>query len=348
MSLINKSFVKLFKSLYDVDTTNTKFIKLASVYSKIDITETIVMKFYQDYEANKNDICKLKIFNNTPIETVVDKVDVNQMLVELFETCKTFLFNKEQHQCTDGCCHNKKTLNKKKNKLEKLLNNKQTRDRLRKELNITSTQQLDKLLQETIDSAKEHPDLNKLINPTQMKQIKGLFNNKMFKDVTKKLMDKETTEKLQKLVFEFMEKEDIKKEIENIKLLFNEQSFLDDVTTIIGKLKTIKSIDEAIALKDDEEIMSFIGVMEKHLANGLINTEKIETMIKKYSDEFMKQIEDLKIIDTKTMSSLNILTTMFGGSQTAEETKEDKVARRQRKQKEYRRKLRKKYKNSKK
>ena len=345
MSSINKSFVKLFKTLYAVDTSNTQFVKVASVYSKIDINETIVLKFYQDYQNNKSDITKLKIFQNTPIESIVDKVNVVELLDELFETCKMFLMN-QNHTCSATCEHKvPRGTSKKKSKLEKLLSSKHTREKLKKELDITNESDLNKLLQETMDSVKDSPELAGMFDAKQLSGLKSLFNNNMFKNITKKLMDPETTSKLQALVSEFMNKEDVKCEIEKVKLLFNEQSFLDSISTLIEKLKHIKDINDIMALKDDKTTMDFVTTMEKHLTNELIDSANLEKMVTKYSAEFMDRIKELKIIDMKTLTAINLLSSSFGAPEQKKSTKEDKKSRRNKKQKDYRRKLRNQYKN---
>jgi hypothetical protein len=303
------------------------------------------MKFYQDYQTNKSDITKLKIFQNTPIESVSDKVDVIALLDELFESCKMFLMN-QNHTCSATCeHHNPRGTSKKKSKLEKLLNNKQTREKLKRELDITNEGDLNKLLQETMDSVKDHPELSGIFDAKQMSNLKGLFGNKMFKNITKKLMNKETTAKLQALVVEFMDKEDIKQEIEKVKVLFSEQSFVDNITTLMEKLKTIKDINDIMALKDDKATMDFVATMEKHINNDLIDSANLEKMVNKYSAEFMDRIKELKIVDTKTMTAINLLSSSFGPKEQKKSTKEDKESRRKKKQKDYRRKLRNQYKN---
>jgi hypothetical protein len=340
---INKHLVATFQLLQKYENETTKFTKLAHLYGTLKFNDKLLLKFVNDFKANKDDISKLTYFKNTTIDDILnnisneDKQHLISHLKNAYNAANKSLVSNGHHQCGSNCNHNaEKMLGNKK--LQKMLKKKGVKQQLQAQLGKQfgmKNENIEDMLKKALKD--ELPD-------DQFSMISSMLNNPAVKNVTDKLLTEENLNKMKDIFTDIMADDEIVVEINKIKEIFNEAQIMKVLTDLF---ETVKNLDDITNIQSkiegNPEITTLISKFETAMKSGLINEAKITTLAQKAGAKFFEALKDTNILDSANMGMLNNLMgdfglgNVFGGKQEKKLSKEE---RKQRRLKNNRRKLR--------
>ena len=283
MSNINKKLVSVFKRLQDFDKDSQKFTKLSVLYGKLELTDNLLTQIHNDFETNKEDFKKLRFFKNTNIEEVYDRLDYNDKtfvsatLQNVYEeTKKLIIYGKqEEHVHGDNCSHTQDIMKNKQ--IKKLLSKKGSRNTLQKELSKQfgiKNGNLEDMLKKVMEDSD--------IPENQMGILNSVLKNPMVSEITNKLLSEENMNKIKNIFDNFMQDEEILKEFEHLKMIFNEEKIKRVANGIFEKVKDLDLSDMSNIesfIEGNIELKEIITTFETSMKNGLINQAKIKEII---------------------------------------------------------------------
>ena len=336
---INKSLVSVFQLLQKYDEESRKFTKLSHLYGTLKFNDKLILKFYNDFQENKNDISKLTYFKNTNINKVLDKMeeeDINiltKSLKDAYKIAKNKIINGEEHTCGDNCNHKEELMTNKK--IKKILNKKGMKQQLQahlgKQFNIKNGNVEDMLRQA----------LKNELPGDQFNMINNALSNPMIKSVTDKLLTEENMNKLKDIFTEVMEDKEIVEEINKIKEIFNETKVMNAISTIFESVKNINDITKIQSLlENNEEIKNLMVKFENAMKSGLIDEKKMMELAKKAGDKMMDAMKETKILDGVNIKLLKNLIGNMGSNFMSKKKELTKEERRDRRIKNNRRRIR--------
>ena len=350
---INKTLVQTYQLLQKYDAETTKFTKLSILYGKLKLNEKLLTKIHTDYMKTET-YMKLTFFKNTNIECVyssmteADKATFNTNMELIKSKTREALFMGgavEEHKCGDDCSHNDAQLEKMLGgkKMKKMLKKKGVRAQLTKQLGkqYGMTGDLESMLLKTMKGTPEGD------------MFSTLLNNPMIKSLTDQLLTNDNMEKMKTIFVDFVENSEVVDEINKIRMIFNEEKVLrvmEDMFKQVQNLDDITKMQNIIETNSD--LQELISTFETALTNGLINQERLVTLVQKASEKFMAEFKNMDILNSKNMGMLSKVMSQFGGDMFgATEDKKEKMSKKERRakaQKKYRRELKKKNKKNKK
>jgi len=349
---INKSLVSTFQLLQKYDEESKKFTKLSILYGKLDFNTKLHLKFYNDFQANRQDISKLAYFKNTNIDTVLEKIsdeDKQSLITNLkdaFQQAKSGVMGQDKHECGDNCSHNDKQLNSmlSNKKISKMLKKKGVKQALEaqlgKQFNIKNGNLEDMLKSAMKDNLPEG----------EFNMLNSVIGNPMVKQLTEKVLTEENMNKMKDIFMEFIADDEVADEINNIKQIFNEKKVMTVLTSLFSKVKGLDDISNIQSLvENSDDIKDIVNTFEKAMKSGLINEGRLMALAQKAADKFMAEFKNMDILDGKSMGMLKTVMGQFGaGSLFGDDKTEKKLTkqeRAERRRKNYRRQRRKELKN---
>ena len=350
---INKSLVSVFQLLQKYDSESKKFSKLANLYGTLKFNDKLLMKFYNDFQNNKNDISKLTYFKNTNIDKVFknisneDKETLIGDLKNAYKLAKNKIMGEQEHHCDDKCNHTNDLLNNKK--VQKMLKKKgmkqQLQSQLGKQFGIKNGN-----VEDMLKSALKND-----LPSEQFNMLNKVLKNPMVKSLTEKLFTEDNMNKFKDIAIEIMGDEELVDEINKIKEIFNEKQLMKSISTIFESVKNVKDITDISNIKslleDNKEIKQLLSKFETSMKSGLINEKKLMELLQKALDKFMVALKTTDILDTKNMNLLKSVVGDMGFGSVFNDKKEKKLSkeeRRERRIKNNRRRIRQELKNKKK
>ena len=334
-----------------------KYTLLKKIYQKINMNEKLVIKLNKELTEYSECFYKLSLFNKTNFKELYDSLEkkeqneITDSLMNLKEiTLKKIMGQEEtEHICEDDCEHNLFDPNQLMNskKMQKILNNKKLRYNLEQQLRKTTGMKKSSL-EEILKSN---------IPKEQKKMFDTILNNETVKKITDKVLNQENLLKINDVFLNLMKKEEVKKELDKIKCIIDEENFLESITSIyteFQKTQDLKDIEKLV--KENTQLQEVLKKLDTAFKNDVLNIEHLKKMVMTLVTEFVTEVQKLDIIDASDIKNIknlggqfNLLSGFFGETKKTIEDEETrnkrKNKRREKARKEYRRKLRNKYKN---
>ncbi len=342
---INKSLVSLFKICQKYDTESKQFTKLSIVFGKMTFNNKLYMKFYNEYQENKKDVANMVYFKNTNIRkvlTIMSKEDKREAMTHLytaFKTSKQNIMGQEEHKCSATCSHGdtmEKMLGNKK--LKKLLKKKGVKQALESQLGKQFNMKGDDLENMLKSVMKDN------LPEKEFGMLSSLMGNKQVKSIAEKLLNADNMEKLKTMFMNFIEREDIKDEVENLKTIFNEKKVMTLVSSLTEKLKDMKDLTDISGIsgiiQGSSELKELATTFEKAMESGLISEDKINGLIQKAQDTFLAEAKNMGILDLNSINVVQGLLGGFGSSLFGPSKTMTREQKRERRQKDTRRRIR--------
>jgi hypothetical protein len=349
MSSINKYFVSLFK-LLNTTVEDSKYLKYATVYSRMDFNEKYNLNLLNNLKNNRGTPFENSIFKNIKSSqedynkmSDDNKLTFNKLLNGLEEELKNKIYN-IQKDCEDdcGCCTSKKPSIMDNKKIKKIMKNNKMRNQLEKELSKqlgVKNANLETLLQETSKGGLQN---NPLLN-----SLKGIIDEKTINNITETIFG--DNDKFKTLLDKIMNNEKYKKDIDNIKIIFNEEKIKKIFGIITNKMSNLKEEDLMTIVSDVmevEEVKDLYNNFQKSVDSGLLSIEKINELMNFGFQEVLTVLKEENLISDK---QINRLTTVvkYMNKEEKPERKISKEERKRKQRKKYKKQMKKQMKNKK-
>ena len=351
--MINKYLVNVFKLLQQYDKETDKFTKLSNIYGVIKFNDKLLLKFYNDYEENKNNIQKLTYFKNTNIEEVLKILNNEELNILKSNLNDAYIFSKkklfsvsENTCCSDKCgknCNNVKDMMKNK-KVQKMLNKKGMKQLLQSQLGKQLNQKngnLEEMLKNTLKDQ---------LPGNQFDMLKNLMNNPMLKTIFDKLFTEENIEKIQTIFHDILNDNDILDEINKFKHILNETKITSIITNIFKDLSDFKGIEDIVKIQDilenNKDLKEIYTKIETSINSGLVDQDKLLKIFEKVTEKLKKSIMEMNILDKNNITIIKNLFNSFNSNPKEKTVSKEK--RREKRIKKNRRNIRSQLKNKKK
>jgi len=323
---INKLLVENFQLLALYEKNSDKFTKLVKIFGSLKMNDKLLMKFMQDFDANKDDISGMIYFKSTSFcEIFAEMTEEERKLItsnleRIYTLCQEKLMKshstQETHVCDSNCSHN--------SQMDELLKNKKLKKMLKKK---GAKQGLEDYMKNTMGASGNNLE-------DMLKSLTG--NNDMLSGVAKKLIDNPTVKELGDIfqnketmnkIFNFVEhiieqNKELKLEVERIMKLdlvnlekvselatkfMTKFDDLKDGKDIMGKLDKIK-----VEIIENNDVKLMINKVETSIESGLIDPSKLKTMVLKVFTDAAEDFKKLNIFDLDKLKTFGPLLNGFG------------------------------------
>jgi len=356
MESIKIDFVNIFTLLEKENKESEMYVLLKKIYQKINLNQTVLLNFKNNYNENKNSLHQLKIFNKTNFKELFENMETikQKNIIDLFKSIdqkiESFLLtgkivNQSKHECNNNCSHDMDSSQIfQSKKMQKMLKNPTVRQNLENQLRRTTGMKnasLEEIL--ATNTSKQHQSM-----------INNILNNSTIKKLQETFLNEDNLIKIKDVFLKLIEKDEIKTELDKFRCIVNEDEFLECLLKVYNefqKTNDLKSLEKIMS--ENEVLQNIIDKFEKCLKDDIININTIKILLENLVKDFMVEVKNLNLIKDSDISDLRKLTSqfsmikdIFGSEQVDKKTREEKKnKRRNNARKQYRRQLRKKYKS---